>query len=136
MPIPGAPYTAGGNIAPARFVKISTAADHTILQAGAGDKAIGVTHKGVRNAPYSSLNDGYAAIAGESGFRVFFEGEVCHLELGTGGATAGDRLKSDTNGKGVAVASDEDWYGAEALETGSAGDVILVRVVTGYYAVA
>lgn len=135
MGIPGFAYVAGGNISPHRFVKSSTTEDHTVLQAGTGESVIGISHKGVRNAPYGALDDGYAAIDGESGFRIYLAGEICHLELGTGGATAGDLLKSDTNGKGVTADTDQDIYGARALENGAAGDVIKVQVVHGYIGV-
>jgi hypothetical protein len=117
---------AGGNISPCRFVKQSTTADNTVLQAGAGETVYGISQAGVRRTPYSSLDDGYAAIAGED-LEVFGVGEVCNLELG-GTVTRGDRVKSDANGKGVTSATNGDEYGAIALVSGVSGDLIQVEL--------
>lgn len=125
QPIPG---VAGGNISPSRFVRLSTAADNTYLQAGAGEKIVGVSQKGTRRAPYGSLDDGYAAIAGEN-ILVFAQGMTCGLELG-GTVAAGDRLKADADGKGVAAGTGEE-YGAIAPQAGTSGDVIEVQVDLG-----
>ena len=122
------PTVAGGNISPHRFVKPSTTADHTVLQAGAGEKVVGISQRGTRNVPYSSLDDGYAAIAGES-LRVYSTGETCLVECG-GTVTPGDRLKADSNGKAV-VASSGDEYGAIAGQAGTSGKLVEVYVDLG-----
>ena len=58
---------ANGNIAPCRAVKLdSTTAGGKVLQCGAGDKAFGISQPESRNPPYSTLDDGYCAIAGEN----------------------------------------------------------------------
>lgn len=116
---------AGGNIAPSRFVKLSTAADHTALQAGSGEMPIGVSQRGTRNPPYSSLDDGYCAIAGEN-FQVHGPGELAMVEAG-GTVTAGTSVKSDTNGKAV-DASAGDKCGGFAHESGSDGKLVLIYV--------
>ncbi len=57
---------------------------------------------------------------------------VAQLKLGTGGCTAGNELVSDASGFGVAAATTgtvNQGVGAIALRTGSAGDIIPVRVV-------
>lgn len=122
------PMTAGGNIAPHRFVKVSTVSDNQCLQAGAGEKIIAVSQRGTRNTPYSTLDDGFAAIAGES-LRLYGPDETCKLELG-GTVASGDRLKSDANGKGLTAGAGEE-YGAIAGQAGTSGKLIEVMVSLG-----
>lgn len=121
-------YAAGGNILPARFVMHSTAADWTVLEATSGALTCGVSPRSTHTAPLSGLDDGYAAVSGES-VRIFVEGEVCGLELG-GTVTAGERLKATTNGKGIAATAGAT-YGAVALQAGVSGEIIEVRVENG-----
>lgn len=115
------PMVANGNIAPSRFAKQDTTADNKCLQADAGAKIIAVTQRGTRNPPYSSLDDGFAAIAGES-LQLYGPGETCVLELG-GTVAAGDRLKADANGKGVTAGSGDE-YGFRAGQAGTSGKLI------------
>lgn len=121
-------YVSEGSIAPCRFVKAGSA-DESMLQCGAGEKPIGIITDGQFRTPGLVGSD--SAIAVESGYtaRVFVPGEDCLLELGTGGATYGAWLKSDTDGKGVATTSDGDEVGAQALQAGSAGDKVRVLVI-------
>lgn len=126
MPLP--PMVANGNIAPQRFAKPDTAADNKCLQCGAGEMPIGISQRGTRNTPYSSLDDGFAAIAGES-VHLYGPGETAVLELG-GTVVAGDFLKSDANGKGVSAAAG-DKYGARTVQAGTSGKLIEVQVITG-----
>lgn len=118
---------AGGNINPARFVKLSTTADNVALIAGAGEVIFGVSQPSTRRTPYSSLDDGYAAIDGED-LDVYGVGERPMLELGAT-VTAGARLKSDASGKGTPVTSNNDEYGAVAQVAGVSGELIEVLVV-------
>ena len=118
---------ASGNIAPSRFVKLDTTGDNLVAQAGSGEKCYGICQPDTRRTPYSTLDDGYAAIAGED-VKVFSVGEVCLLEL-VATVSPGDRLKSDTNGKGTPVGSNNDEYGAIALVAGVSGQLIMVQVV-------
>jgi hypothetical protein len=120
--------TAGGDIYPCRLVKLSTSADFKVLQATAGDRPIGISQEGTRYAPGTPADTGIAAAAGDTP-RVFGLGEICLLELGTGGAVRNDLLKSDANGKGV-TASAGDEVGAIALESGAAGEKIKVQVIS------
>jgi hypothetical protein len=119
---------AGGDIRTCRFVKISTAANHTLLEADAGEMPIGISTGAAKEAP----QDGSDTKAAESGDHVewFGLGEVCLLELGSGGCTAGAILKSDADGKGVAASGDEK-YGAFALEAGSEGEKVEVQIIIG-----
>lgn len=124
------PMVAGGDIAPARFVKSSTTADNTCLQAGANDLILGISQRGTRNTPLDGLDDGLAAKAGES-LTVYGPGQTAILELG-GTVTRGDRLKANADGNGVAaVAGSGDNYGAIAGQSGTAGQLVEVLVNIG-----
>lgn len=129
----GTSKVAGGNISPSRFVKLDTGNDGKALQCGAGEMAYGISGPDVRNFPYGSLDDGYHAVAGTN-CRVFGLGERCWLELG-GTVTPGVLLKSNADGKGVAVSANNDFYGAVSIQGGVAGDLIEVEVRSGYYGV-
>jgi hypothetical protein len=120
-------FKANGNITPASFVKLDTSGDGLVALAGAGEKVVGVSQAGTRRTPYESLDDGYAAIAGED-LEVFGIGEECWLQI-AGTITQGDRLKSDASGYGVAVASNNDEYGAVARQAGVSGQLIRVQVI-------
>lgn len=116
-------------IRPMRFVVLG-AADGTATQAAAStDKLFGVSQPGTRNTPYSTLDDGYAAQAGEN-INIFGLGEVCMLQIGTGGCQPGDRLTADADGKGI-IASAGDNYGAIARMNGALDQFIEVEVVLG-----
>ena len=127
---------ASGNITRARFVKIYTSANNQCAQAGANEKAIGIAQIGGREAPIPSVTQDppYAAIAGENVkvHTMNSEREDVVLEIGSGGCTAGDELKSDNNGCGVAIASGTTTgqrVCAIALETASAGELCKVLPV-------
>jgi hypothetical protein len=123
-------YTAGGTIRPSRFVKLDTAADFSVLECDANERVIGVAQTGLRDAPGLNGAGTDAASTGEE-VMVVHPGQVAPLELGSGGATAGDMLKADADGKGVVQSNGTttQWIGAIAEESGSEGDVISARVV-------
>ncbi len=125
---------ASGNISPSRFLILTTSADGKVTQAGAGEKVYGISGPWTRNTPYSSLEDGYHAIAGEN-VLVYGIGEKCMLELG-GTVSPGDRLKSDSNGKAVATTTNLDEFGAVAMMAGTSGKLIEVEVVLGQISAA
>lgn len=118
---------ANGNVAPSRFVKLDSSDDGLCLQADAGAVVFGVSQPGTRRTPYGSLDDGYAAIAGED-LLVYGPGEWPMLELAAA-CSNGERLKSDADGKGTPVTADKDEYGAVAQASGAAGELIPVLVV-------
>lgn len=124
------PAVSGGNIAPSRFVTPSAVADNTVLQATTGSHPIGVSQAGTRNTPYSTLDDGFAAIATEN-IHVFGENETCGLEIGSGGCAAGDFLKPDVNGAGVKSSTDGDWYGAISGQAAVQGQIVEVEILIG-----
>lgn len=124
---------AGGDIRPHRFVKVSTAANNTLLEADAGEFVIGVSQEGTKEAP--GLN-GASTLAAAAGDQMMFypPGTDPLLEIGSGGATPGAHLKSDADGKGVITTTDKDAYGAIALEAAAAGELCRVLVMPGYKA--
>lgn len=125
----GPSLLASGDINIARFVKIS--GNHTVAESDAANLSIGISHEDAKEAPVS----GASALHAQSGdnVRVHFSGETCKLELGTGGATAGDLLTPDADGKGVGAATGEAAT-AIAFETGVAGDLVEVRVIDPFSA--
>jgi hypothetical protein len=123
-------YVAGGNINPSRFVKVSTAADNTVLEADANEGVAGISGVGTKEPPGIDTLSGLLAQAGDN-VQVFGDGEVCMLKLGSGGVTRGGYLKSDADGKGVAIATTgttAQEIGAIALESGAADELVRVQV--------
>lgn len=123
------PFIAGGDIRPCRFVKVSTAADFTLLECDANEEVFGISTNATQDAPIPNA-DGDAAEAGDQ-IHVHQPGTVCDLEIGSGGITRGAWLKSDADGKGVAAATTgatAQFYGAKALESGSEGEFVKVLV--------
>lgn len=133
------PFVSGGTIRPSRFIKQSTAADHTALEADANERAIGISHESTRDAPLADASQSHA----ESGDQVSYypEGTVCHLVIGTGGVTRGAAIKSDADGNGVLAATTGatmQWVGAWACESADEGELcrVLVKVYPHYPALS
>lgn len=123
---------ANGNIYPSRFVGIDASDNNSVLQSASGGRPFAVSFAGGREAPVPSLTTVYAAQTGDN-VSLLTMGETGLLELGAA-CLAGNRLKPDTNGKGIPLAAGSgvmEHYGAEALEAGSAGDFVKVLVVLG-----
>jgi len=119
------PLTAGGNIYPCRFVKYSD--DYKVTQATANDPVFGISQMGTNVPPIPDVTSQYAAVSGQT-LHVFQDGEECLLELAAS-LTAGTKLKSDANGKGVAVGTGSvQEMGAILLEDGADGELRKVRV--------
>lgn len=97
-------FNAGGTIAPGRIVKLSTAADNTVLQstAAAADVPVGVAQRGMRDAPGIAGSDpAIAAIAGDQ-ISVYGPGSIAPVIAGAAFAR-GAALASDANGRAVTV---------------------------------
>ncbi|HOV61674.1 MAG TPA: DUF2190 family protein [Candidatus Hydrogenedentes bacterium] len=122
-------FKASANISPSRFVTLSGA--KTVAQAGDNGEIIGVAQEGSNKAPLQDMvSTVYAAETGQS-LEVYSAGEVCLVEAG-GTITAGNLLKSDSQGRAVAIATSGTTiqnYGAVALEGGATGEKILCLVV-------
>jgi hypothetical protein len=123
---------ANGTIDPSVFVKYdSSAKAGFFLQAGAGDVPYGISQQATRRVPALGLDDGHAALITES-LRVYEDDDECYLQI-AGTVTLGQYLKPTTGGKGIAVTTNNDVYGAIALQPGTSGKVIKVKVQKGSY---
>lgn len=128
MPFDTPSMNVGGDIRPCRFVKQSTAADNTLLEADANEEIFGIATEAAAAAPIPNA-DGDAGNTDAPQMHYYPPGRECLLELGSGGVTRGGWLKSDNEGCGVAVATTgttAQFYGAKALESGSAGEFVRV----------
>lgn len=125
----GLEYVANGDINPCRFCKIDTSVDGKILEAGAAtDQCIGISQEGTRNVPYSTLNDGLAAKAGEA-IKIFRIGETCLLEV-SAAVARGDRLKpSAADGRGQTALIAANAYALALKTAAGAGVKIPVLVI-------
>jgi hypothetical protein len=121
---PNLQVTSGGNINPSRIVKISTAADNTVLiSASATSPNIGVAQQGTRRAPGTGDDDGYAAIATEN-IGIYSAGSgSAPVEVG-GTVTRGDFLTSDSAGKAIATTTEGDVGIGWGLQSGVAADIL------------
>lgn len=127
-------FKASANIGPSRFIKRSGA--NTVAICGAGERMIGISTESSGYAPLPGVTE-YAAVTGDPCPFVMVgdglqEDRPVLLILGSGGATQGDLLKSDAAGAGVTASSNNNIYGALALESGSEGEAIRVRLLFGY----
>ncbi len=129
-------YSAGGNIKPARFVKYDSV-EGRVVQAtdgsgSHGDRACGISQAGSHLLPWSSLDDGYAAVSGLE-LNVFEEDDECYLVVGAA-VGYGDKLKADSDGRGITAAVTADNVGAEALQVATAANqVIKVKITRNRY---
>lgn len=114
LQLPNGVLSANGAIATFRFVKKSTVAS-SVAQADVGSAPVGISQQAA------------ADLAGAN----FTAAGISKLELGTGGAAAGDPLAPDANGKGILAVGDAP-IGAIALGAGVAGDIITVLNVPGF----
>lgn len=121
---------ASGNIPVSSFVKIS--GQKKVAVAGANEAVIGISFQAGRYPPIPQQSGtNYAAISGDP-VPVYGVGDQCHLLIGSGGVTAGDRIKSGASGEGIKVATTgttQQEVGAIALETAVEGELCLVQVV-------
>lgn len=136
MPTNGVQLVANGNVLPCRFVKIDTTAgaDNYGVQAGANDITIGITGQETNQPPLSDLiSTQYHAQQGDP-IRLHGPTDVTLLEIGAA-VTQGQRLKSDSVGRGVPGATAGatlQQYGAIALES-SANVGAKIRVSVEQY---
>jgi hypothetical protein len=119
---------ANGDIFPYRFVSLDSTTDGRVVQSGAGDQIYGISQPGTRNVAYSSLDDGKAAVAGES-LCIWGPPEKDVMLIVNDTVNDGDRLTSDTDGGGLPTTADNAEIGAIALAGGGAGDIIPVQLI-------
>ena len=111
---------AGGDIYPYRFVKVSTAADDTGLQATASTETI----LGVSDASTNGFNSDYHA---QSGQPITLQGGNIVLVIAAGNITRGAFVQADSNGKAVTAvttAASKAFQGYVALQSATAGLII------------
>ncbi len=121
-------WVAGGTIAPSRFVKVSTSADHTILQCVANDVAYGISQVGTKSPPgVSGSNDAIAATANDN-VQVYTFGDVAQI-LCAATLTSGVIVKPDANGEAVAASANDAASGL-LIEAGANGTLALCKVLS------
>lgn len=120
----------GGNVSPSVFVKLSTSADNTGLQADANATIVGISGVNTKDPPGITGSTSYHAESGDM-LELFGQGDICLLKAGSSGFTRGERLKSDANGYGTAIANSgsSQNVGAIALESAASGEFGRVMVV-------
>lgn len=123
-------YVAGGNIYPCRFIKESSLAPFTAIQATLNSRICGVSAEGTTVVAIKGVTDDSCIYAATAGLPVpyFGEHDECLLEVSEQVAP-GDFLVSDADGKGAVAADSNTTIGAVALEPATAaGQKIRVRV--------
>lgn len=120
---------AGGDIRPARFVKLTqSSGEPQILECDANEAVWGISPQWSRRMALSGWDDGFAAVAGDT-MNVYGPGDdEAVLEIAEA-CEAGAYLQSDADGKGVLATTDKDHVGAVAKHGGAAGDLIKVKPV-------
>lgn len=135
------PMVPGGEIGVSRFVRLSTTAGQTLLQAGNNERAFGISGEGERITPglitalggtESSTPHAVAGTFVGGNVLYYGTGQYCLLECGTGW-TPGALLTSDANGRGKPAATTNP-VNAVALTAASAtgNQRRLVRVADGW----
>jgi hypothetical protein len=111
-----------GIIYPSRFVVTPVAGrrNNMVSQASGGSCLIGISTE------YEALSDVTYAASDKNWLNVYEQSDVTILELG-GNVTEGDRIVSDSNGRGIRGVKNQ-WAGAVAEEGGVALDKIRVFV--------
>jgi hypothetical protein len=136
-----------GSVLPSTFVTpLTSSADsandviagYACKQAILSSQAIcGISQEGTRYAPTDELQSTaagkYTGVAGYTGdpIKIYGLGDTCELLLGTT-VTPGAYLMADSTGAGI-TATSGGQIGAQARESGNAGDLIRVQVVMGVY---
>lgn len=136
MPRKAQHFVADGAIGVSRFVKVSTAKDKTVSQCGTNSLVFGVSQTGTKNPPGVTGSGTGASDTDGDMIEVYLPGEVAPLIAGSGGWTAGQYLKSDSDGKGVAITAtgqNVQEVGAIALEACAAGEVGDVFICPMHY---
>lgn len=133
---PNLQVVAGGTIRPSRVVKLSTAADNTVLESAAATSVnIGVAQQGTRRAPGTGDDDGNAALVDEQlGVYSCGSGQA-PIQLG-GTVTRADAVTSDGSGLGVATTTDGDVIVGWAMQSGVTADIVCFLCQPGYLYIA
>lgn len=129
-------YSAGGTIRVARFVKVSTTENNTVLEADANERVIGVSQLGSREAPLPAVTTDppNAATDGDTlnVHTMDSAREDIVVRVGSGGITAGALLKSDADGNAVLAATTGttvQWISGVSLEAASEGEYAKIALL-------
>lgn len=126
-------FKAGGDIRPNRFVKFSTAADRTLLEADANEQCIGVSQENTRDAPIA----GASALAAEAGDPVGHSPIGSYaLVVAADTITRGAMVKSDADGAAVPAlltGTTVQWVSGLATESAVAGELVRILSVSFPY---
>ena len=106
---------------------MSISGNNTVSQSTANQRVFGIASKDAKAAPIPSAST-LAAASGDS-VGITVAGGVALLEYGDT-VTAGQRLKADSVGRGVPMATSgsQQNVGAYALEGGASGELHMVQV--------
>lgn len=118
-----------GDVRPSRFVNGYASADNTVEEADANDFVCGISSEGSREPNLPSVATILAGTTGDQ-MKVYGDGQICLLEIADT-VTRFTLLKSDADGCGVPAlltGTTIQNVGAEALQSGAAGEKIKVRV--------
>lgn len=127
--------TASGDIWPCRFVTLDKTAQGCVRQAGDCDLILGVSGKDTHFTPifdeFFVVDDGKHAKAGEPCF-IYGpggqEGMEILVQVGGQAVFAGDRLKSDADGKAVPAGATDD-AGAIAISGSLPSDMVRAQLI-------
>jgi hypothetical protein len=104
----------------------SATTDDQVTQASAATTSLfGISGPGTRYPPWTPLDDGFHAVAGENVEVFRAPMQEAYLQLG-GTVAANDPLTADNDGAGVTATSGQ-YVGARAIQAGVAGQAIKVQ---------
>lgn len=130
-------FIANGNILPSSIVKqdATQAMPNVVQSTSTSDVCIGISKESTDQAPTPQLSGTqYAAVAGEN-CHVYQVAEVCMLNIGAVGVTAGDMISNDGGGLGATAAPGSGKRViALALFTTPAATLCRVRVTDPFIA--
>lgn len=123
----------GGNIRFSTFVKLDPANTGRVLQAGVGDAVYGISGPHVRRMELAgwAADTDLIGQAGDPAILCYGPADPNVLLVIGADVAHGDYLKPDASGYGVPASTDKDKYGARALASGKAGDLLPVEVLIG-----
>jgi hypothetical protein len=136
MPTSAIQVKAGGTIYPCRFITNNTTSDSTVDQAGANELIYGVSGDGTNYPPLDEVLTGPQAHATVGQMvEVQSETDVVLIEAGGVITMAAPQLKSDADGKAVAIATTgttNQFVGAIALEAAATAGEKIRCIITRY----
>ena len=131
---PNLQVVAGGTIRPSRIVKISTAADNTVLESAAATSPnIGIAQQGTRRAPGTGDDDGNAALVDEQ-LGIYGPGSGLAPCQAGGTVVAGDAITSDGSALGIATTTEGNVVVGWSLEAAVTADIFAVLTQPCFYA--